>query len=143
MVHSCMLPSYLSIVSGYFGSGVATVPVSKVGCQSNIGCIQYMVKRINLVGYLFRNRKHPGVQNAHEMLNDDYLVLAAAHQGDRSSEGQVISNSRLVDGAFAVLQVGGNAEALTGAVEVSRYDPCGLVGNTITNRNTLRDICWI
>lgn len=80
------------------------------------------VSAIKLMGYSLVNKRQVGIQHAHEMHADDFVILRI-----REVEGHVISNNQYAHGSFAVLQSGMTSDNLIGAAEFSRYEPAGLV----------------
>jgi hypothetical protein len=56
------------------------------------------VEEVRLMGYSLMNKRNVGPQHAHEMIQDDYLILRI-----KEVEGKVISNNRHANGAFAIL----------------------------------------
>lgn len=89
------------------------------------------VHKITLVGYSINHKRQVGVQHAHEMHTDDFLILRIPE-----IDGQVVSNNRHANGAFAVLQSGDSSNNLVGSTEISRYDPLGIVSVDV-NRGSL------
>ena len=79
------------------------------------------VTAIKLVGYSLFGKSRPGHALAHEEVMDDYMILNCSNV-----RGEVVSNNRYANGAFAVLHVGTDADASTGAVEYHNYDANGL-----------------
>ena len=74
------------------------------------------VHNITLIGYSIAHKRQVGVQHAHEMHTDDFLILRIP-----GIDGQVVSNNRHANGAFAVLQSGDSSNNLVGSTEISRY----------------------
>ena len=75
------------------------------------------VSCIKLIGYAVHNKRQVGLQHAHEVQADDYLVLRI-----NEIEGHVVSNNRFVNGAFAVLYCGATQDNTVGAIEYSQFD---------------------
>ena len=80
------------------------------------------VSCVKLMGYSLVNKRQVGIQHAHEMQTDDYLILRI-----QEIEGKVISNNRYANGAFAILRCGDTTNTMIGAAEYSTYEPTGLV----------------
>lgn len=94
------------------------------------------VDAVKLVGYSLINKRQVGIQHAHEMHVDDYLIMRI-----REIEGHVISNNQYVNGAFAVLRAGDTSTNLVGAAEFSAYEPQGIVCVPVKQaNNTLRNM---
>ena len=89
------------------------------------------VTAIKLLGYSLVNKRSVGIQHAHEMQSDDYLILRI-----REIEGHVISNNAYAHGAFAVLRAGDSSHQIQGATEFSAYEPTGIVCVPIRQTNT-------
>lgn len=95
-----------------------------------------MVHRVKLVGYSLVNKRQAGIQNGHELINDDYVTLYIDEV-----HGGVVSNDRNAEGAFAVLQAGSSLNNLAGAVEFSQFDPTGIVNYEIPpSTNVMRSL---
>ena len=80
------------------------------------------IQQVKLVGYSLMNKRQVGPQHAHEMIQDDYLILRI-----KEVDGRVISNNRHANGAFAVLYAGAHGDNDKGGADVHKYDPDGLV----------------
>ena len=85
------------------------------------------VKQIKLMGYSLINKRQVGPQHAHEMVQDDYLILRI-----KEVTGQLISNNRHANGAFAVLYSGSHGQNTKGGVDVHTYETDGLVVQNLT-----------
>ena len=90
------------------------------------------VKQIKLMGYSLINKRQVGPQNAHEMVQDDYLILRI-----KEVTGQLISNNRHANGAFAVLYSGSHGQNTKGGVDVHTYETDGLVVQNLTATNSV------
>lgn len=95
--------------------------------QANLNFSIKCISMIKLVGYSIVNKRQVGVNNQHEMINDDYFVLNI-----RELEGKVISNNVHTHGAFAILHcpLGDRSE---GTVEHSIFEPNGIVNHYFDN----------
>ena len=94
------------------------------------------VSAIKLLGYSLLNKRSVGIQHAHEMHGDDYLILRI-----REIEGNVISNNTFADKAFAVLRAGDSTHQVQGSTEFSHYEPAGIVCVPVHQTNaTLRNL---
>ena len=94
------------------------------------------VAAIKLIGYSLVNKRAVGVQHAHEMQSDDYLIMRI-----KEIDGHVISNNQYANGSFAVLATGDTSNNVVGATEYSRYEPQGLVCMPINaSNNTIRNL---
>ena len=80
------------------------------------------VAAVKLIGYSLVNKRAVGIQHAHEMQGDDYLILRI-----KEIDGHVISNNMYAHGAFAVLRTGDSSHRIEGATEFSAYEPSGIV----------------
>ena len=90
------------------------------------------VEEVRLMGYSLINKRNVGPQHAHEMIQDDYLILRI-----KEVEGRVISNNRHANGAFAILYAGSNADNTKGGVDVHRYDTDGIVRQRVDATNSV------
>jgi len=90
------------------------------------------VGEIRLVGYSVMNKRQIGLHHSHEVAADDYVIMRI-----NEIEGHVISNNRFANGAFAVLYVGSTSDNQVGAIEYSRFDPDGLVTQTLDATNSV------
>ena len=90
------------------------------------------VKQIKLMGYSLINKRQVGPQHAHEMVQDDYLILRI-----KEVTGQLISNNRHANGAFAVLYSGSHGQNTKGGVDVHTYETDGLVVQNLTATNSV------
>ena len=90
------------------------------------------VEEVRLMGYSLINKRQVGPQHAHEMIQDDYLILRI-----KEVEGRVISNNRHANGAFAILYAGSNADNTKGGVDVHRYDTDGIVRQRVDATNSV------
>ena len=91
------------------------------------------VSCIKLVGYALANKRQVGLQHAHEVLADDYVILRI-----NEIEGHVVSNNRHANGAFAVLYSGSTSNNEVGAVEFSMFDTVnGIVVQDIDATNSV------
>lgn len=90
---------------------------------------------IKLIGYSFVNKQQVGIQHAHEMITDDYVILNI-----KEIQGKVISNNQFAHGAFAVLHSGNTRDNLVGAAEMSMYDINGIVCATVPPTNAIRNL---
>jgi hypothetical protein len=88
------------------------------------------VAAVKLCGYSMVNKRQVGIQHAHEMQSDDFLILRI-----KEVEGHVISNNRFADGAFAILRAGNTSDNIVRAVEFSSYEPGGIICVPITTSN--------
>ncbi len=93
------------------------------------------VLAVKLMGYSLINKRHVGIQHAHELQTDDYVILRV-----KEIEGHVVSNNRHVHGSFAVLQSGTTSDNNTGATEYSRYEPGGIICVPNEPTNTIRNL---
>jgi len=94
------------------------------------------VTAVKLLGYSLINKRAVGIQHAHEMQGDDYLILRI-----KEINGQVISNNKYANGAFAVLRAGDSTHQVQGATEFSAYEPAGIVCVPVHQTNsTLRNL---
>ncbi len=94
------------------------------------------VAAVKLLGYSLVNKRAVGIQHAHEMQADDYLILRI-----REIDGHVISNNKYANGAFAVLRAGDSTHQVQGATEFSAYEPAGIVCVPVHQTNsTLRNL---
>ena len=84
------------------------------------------VHAIKLVGYSLLNKRQVGIQHAHEMIADDYVIIRIAEVN-----GEVISNNSSAHGSFAILQCGHSSDMTVGATEFSRFDPAGIACITL------------
>lgn len=86
-------------------------------------------ERLQLNGYTIRNKRNAGSEQAHEMPDDDYMVLNI-----KELEGTVSSNTQYTDRSFAVLP-------LQGGINVSnfQYEAGGLASKDLGGRS-LRQI---
>ena len=71
------------------------------------------IQQIKLIGYSLMNKRQVGPQHAHEMIQDDYLILRI-----KEVHGQVISNNRHANGAFAILYAGAHDNNTKGGADV-------------------------
>ncbi|AUD57303.1 hypothetical protein [Pleurochrysis sp. endemic virus 2] len=84
---------------------------------------------VKLVGYSLVNKRQIGVQHAHELIADDYLLIHI-----KEIEGQVVSNNAFAQGAFAVLPVHSTRSSEDGAVAISQFDmDQGIASQNVTN----------
>ena len=90
------------------------------------------VEEVRLMGSSLINKRNVGPQHAHEMMQDDYLILRI-----KEVEGRVISNNRHANGAFAILYAGSNADNTKGGVDVHRYDTDGIVRQRVDATNSV------
>lgn len=90
---------------------------------------------IKLVGYSFVNKQQVGIQHAHEMITDDYVILTI-----KEIQGKVISNNQFAHGAFAILHSGNSRDNLVGAAELSMYDINGIVCTSVPPTNSIRNL---
>jgi len=74
------------------------------------------VRKIQLVGYSLQNKRQIGLQSAHDVSEDDYLILKI-----NEINGQVLSNNRFANGSFAVLHSGSTSDNEVGAIEYNRF----------------------
>lgn len=94
------------------------------------------VAAVKLLGYSLVNKRAVGIQHAHEMQGDDYLIVRI-----KEIDGRVISNNQYAHGAFAVLRVGDSSHRIEGATEFSAYEPSGIVCVPVHQSNaTLRNL---
>ena len=94
------------------------------------------VNCIKLIGYSIINKRQVGVNHAHEMTDDDYLILRI-----KEIDGKVISNNRFANGSFAVLNVGASSNNVVGAVEYSMFDTVnGIVTHPLDGNNVFRNL---
>ena len=94
------------------------------------------VAAVKLLGYSLVNKRQVGIQHAHEMQNDDYLIMRI-----KELDGHVISNNQYANGAFAILRAGDTSNNLVGAAEFSAYEPAGIVCVPVhASNNTIRNI---
>ena len=84
------------------------------------------VHAIKLIGYSLLNKRQVGIQHAHEMIADDYVVIRIAEVN-----GEVVSNNSTAHGSFAILQCGHTSDMSVGATEFSRYEPAGIASITL------------
>jgi hypothetical protein len=84
------------------------------------------VHAIKLIGYSLLNKRQVGIQHAHEMIADDYVIIRIAEVN-----GEVISNNSNAHGSFAILQCGHSTDMTVGAAEFSRYEPAGIASITL------------
>lgn len=89
------------------------------------------VSAVKLLGYSLVNKRQVGIQHAHEMQVDDYLIMRI-----KEIEGHVISNNQYANGAFAILRAGDTSNTLIGAAEFSSYEPMGIVCVPVHASNT-------
>ena len=90
---------------------------------------------IKLVQYSIVNKRQVGVNNQHEMINDDYFIV---HINELN--GKLISNNKFANGAFCVLHcpLGDQSE---GAIEHSLFDPQGIATHYFDNQDsTVRNL---
>ena len=101
--------------------------------------LDHGVKEVNcikLVGYSIANKRQVGLHHAHEMNEDDYLILRI-----NEIDGKVISNNRFANGAFAVLHAGSSHNNLVGAIEYHMFDTVnGIVTQELTGNSVLRNL---
>ena len=90
------------------------------------------VEEVRLMGYSLMNKRNVGPQHAHEMIQDDYLILRI-----KEVEGKVISNNRHANGAFAILYAGSHADNTKGGVDVHKYDTDGIVVRRVDATNSV------
>jgi len=91
---------------------------------------------VKLLGYSLVNKRQVGIQHAHEMQADDYLILRI-----KEIEGHVISNNQFANGAFAILRAGDTSNTIVGAAEFSSYEPNGIVTVPIhASNSTIRNM---
>ena len=91
------------------------------------------VSCIKLMGYSVANKRQVGLQHAHEVQADDYVILRI-----NEIEGHVISNNRFANGSFAVLYVGSTSDNEVGAIEYNRFDTVsGIVTQDIDATNSV------
>ena len=94
------------------------------------------VSAVKLLGYSLVNKRQVGIQHAHEMQADDYLIMRI-----KEIEGHVISNNQYANGAFAILRAGDTSNSIIGAAEFSSYEPMGIVCVPVHATNsTLRNM---
>jgi hypothetical protein len=94
------------------------------------------VAAVKLLGYSLVNKRQVGVQHAHEMQADDYLIMRI-----KEIDGHVISNNHYADGAFAILRAGDTSNMIVGAAEFSSYEPNGIVCVPVhTSHSTVRNL---
>ena len=90
------------------------------------------IQQIKLMGYSLMNKRQVGPQHAHEMIQDDYLILRI-----KEVHGQVISNNRHANGAFAILYAGAHESNTKGGADVHSSDPVGLVVQSVGSTNKI------
>lgn len=90
------------------------------------------IQQIKLIGYSLMNKRQVGPQHAHEMIQDDYLILRI-----KEVHGQVISNNRHANGAFAILYAGAHDNNTKGGADVHSSDPAGLVVQSVGSTNKI------
>ena len=90
------------------------------------------IQLIKLIGYSLINKRQVGPQNAHEMIQDDYLILRI-----KELHGNVISNNRHANGAFAILYAGAHDNNTKGGADVHSSDPAGLVVQSVASTNKI------
>lgn len=91
---------------------------------------------VKLLGYSLVNKRQVGIQHAHEMQTDDFLILRI-----KELDGHVISNNQYANGAFAILRAGDTSNNLIGAAEFSSYEPTGIVSVPVhASNNTIRNL---
>ena len=90
------------------------------------------IQQFKLVGYSLINKRQVGPQHAHEMIQDDYLILRI-----KEVDGKVISNNRHANGAFAVLYAGAHGDNDKGGADVHKFDPDGLVVQHMSTTNKI------
>lgn len=94
------------------------------------------VAAVKLIGYQMVNKRQVGIQHAHEMQSDDFLILRI-----KELDGHVISNHSYANGAFAILRTGATSDNLVGAAEFSAYEPMGITCVPVhASNNTLRNM---
>jgi hypothetical protein len=94
------------------------------------------VAAVKLLGYSLVNKRQVGIQHAHEMQTDDFLILRI-----KELDGHVISNNQYANGAFAILRAGDTSNNLVGAAEFSAYEPTGIVCVPVhASNNTIRNL---
>ena len=91
---------------------------------------------VKLMGYSVFNKRQVGFQSAHEMITDDWVAL---HIDE--FQGDVVSNNKTANGAFAVLHVGGTADNHAGAIEFHQHESAGLHTHYFENhQSTVRNL---
>lgn len=91
------------------------------------------VSCIKLVGYALANKRQVGIHHGHEVVADDYIVLRI-----KEIKGQVVSNNRHANGAFAVLHCGSTSHNEVGAVEFSMFNTVdGIVVQDVDATNSV------
>ena len=91
---------------------------------------------VKLIGYSVFNKRQVGFQSGHEMITDDWVAL---HIDE--FQGDVVSNNKTANGAFAVLHVGGTGDNHAGAIEFHKHDPAGLHTHYFENhQSTVRNL---
>ena len=82
---------------------------------------------VQLVAYELANKPQVDFAHAHELSIDDYIVMRV-----RELEGDVVSNNRHANGAFAVLNTGAMLDNPHGGRYYSQYEKGGIVTQRIT-----------
>jgi hypothetical protein len=91
---------------------------------------------VKLMGYSVFNKRQVGFQSTHEMITDDWVAL---HIDE--FQGDVVSNNKTANGAFAVLHVGGTADNHAGAIEFHQHESAGLHTHYFENhQSTVRNL---